>query len=60
MTDFTHTNFDAVEPRGLDGVVELRTVGRRTGLPRRMLVTLMTVDTQPKQTLVGCYYFYEK
>jgi len=22
--------------------------------------TLMSVDTQPKQTLVGCYYFYEK
>jgi hypothetical protein len=22
--------------------------------------TVMTVDTQPKQTLVGCYYFYEK
>ena len=29
---------------GLDGVVELRTVGRRTGLPRRILATLMTVD----------------
>jgi hypothetical protein len=29
---------------GLEGVVELRTVGRRSGLPRRMLVTLMTVD----------------
>ena len=22
--------------------------------------TVMSVDTQPKQTLVGCYYFYEK
>jgi F420H(2)-dependent quinone reductase len=28
---------------GLDGVVELRTVGRRTGTPRRILVTLITV-----------------
>ena len=29
---------------GLDGVVEVRTVGRRTGRPRRTLVTLLTVD----------------
>lgn len=29
---------------GLDGVVEVRTVGRRTGLPRKTLATLMTVD----------------
>ncbi len=28
---------------GLGGVVELRTVGRRTGTPRRILVTLITV-----------------
>jgi hypothetical protein len=29
---------------GLEGIVELGTVGRRTGRPRPMLVTLMTVD----------------
>jgi deazaflavin-dependent oxidoreductase (nitroreductase family) len=29
---------------GLDGIVELRTVGRRTGRPRRTLVTLLRVD----------------
>jgi hypothetical protein len=29
---------------GLDRVVELRTVGRRSGHPRRLLVTLLTVD----------------
>ena len=29
---------------GLDGVVELRTVGRRTGRPHRTLLTLLTVD----------------
>jgi hypothetical protein len=29
---------------GLDGVVELRFVGRRSGLPRRTLVTLLAVD----------------
>lgn len=29
---------------GLAGVVELWTVGRRTGLPRRTLITLLTVD----------------
>jgi hypothetical protein len=28
---------------GLDGIVELRTVGRRTGRPRRTLVTLLSV-----------------
>jgi hypothetical protein len=28
---------------GLDGIVELRTVGRRSGRPRRILVTLITV-----------------
>lgn len=31
---------------GLDGVVELRMVGRRTGRPRWILVTLITVDGQ--------------
>ena len=29
---------------GLDGIVELRMVGRRTGRPRRTLVTLLSVD----------------
>jgi deazaflavin-dependent oxidoreductase (nitroreductase family) len=29
---------------GLDGIVELRTVGRRSGRPRRTFVTLLSVD----------------
>ena len=29
---------------GLDGIVDLGTVGRRTGRPRRILATLITVD----------------
>jgi F420H(2)-dependent quinone reductase len=29
---------------GLDGVVELRTIGRKTGRPRRTLLTLLRVD----------------
>jgi hypothetical protein len=29
---------------GLDGVVEIRTIGRRTGHPRRALVTLLGLD----------------
>jgi hypothetical protein len=29
---------------GVDGIVELRYVGRRTGRPRRTMVTLLTVD----------------
>ncbi len=31
---------------GLDGIVELRTVGRRSGRPRRTLVTLLSVGEQ--------------
>ena len=31
---------------GLDGVIQLRYVGRRSGLPRQTLVTLLTVGDQ--------------
>jgi deazaflavin-dependent oxidoreductase (nitroreductase family) len=36
----------AIGGPGLDGVVDLRFAGRRTGRPRRTMVTLLTVDGQ--------------